>query len=373
MSKVFLSRINKSTGTGTPSLEQSAGLGLTFNNQTQQIDAIIATIEEAEAGTVDNKLMTPETTTAAINIGQFVTQLDIAGVLSFSDLATQQDAENATLNDVWMSPLRTKQFVNDQKGFANGLATLDANTKIPLAQLPDASKQQTYVVEFFNQLPTTAILSGDKGFVTYTGDSYIWDGAAWITLAEADWENVNLDYGNLINVPTTFTPSAHTHAAADIVSGTLALARLPIATQAQAEAGTDNTIIMTALRTAEAITAQTSAILTPGDYLDSDDFASQVEAEIGTSETTIMSPLRTRESITAIFADKAQAEAGLVNNRLMTPLRTAEAIAALGGGFADGVIETNNNLQKQFWFGTQLEYDAIGTKDVNTLYVIQEV
>lgn len=34
-------------------------------------------------------------------------------------------------------------------------------------------------------------------------------------------------YGDLTGVPSTFAPSAHTHAAADIVSGTLAVARIP--------------------------------------------------------------------------------------------------------------------------------------------------
>lgn len=34
-------------------------------------------------------------------------------------------------------------------------------------------------------------------------------------------------YGDLSGIPTTFTPAAHTHSAGDIVSGTLATARLP--------------------------------------------------------------------------------------------------------------------------------------------------
>lgn len=88
---------------------------------------------------------------------------------------------------------------------------------------------------------------------------------------------------------------------------------------------------MTPLRTTEAISSQTSGILTDGGYLDND-FATQEEAEIGTSETTIMSPLRTRESITEILATEEEAAAGLVNNKLMTPLRTAEAIAELAQG-----------------------------------------
>jgi hypothetical protein len=96
-----------------------------------------------------------------------------------------------------------------------------------LNQLPDASKSQTFVVQFFNELPTTNILPGDKGFVTDTGDSFIWDGSTWLVLAEADWENVNVDYSNITNVP--------------------------IATTAEAEAGTDNTVLMTPLKTAQAI------------------------------------------------------------------------------------------------------------------------
>jgi hypothetical protein len=31
--------------------------------------------------------------------------------VAFSDLAAQQDAEDGTLNDVWMSPLRTAQAI----------------------------------------------------------------------------------------------------------------------------------------------------------------------------------------------------------------------------------------------------------------------
>ncbi|MFJ3117815.1 hypothetical protein ACIPI6_14870 [Pseudomonas protegens] len=34
-------------------------------------------------------------------------------------------------------------------------------------------------------------------------------------------------YGDLVGIPTTFTPAAHTHSAGDVVSGTLATARLP--------------------------------------------------------------------------------------------------------------------------------------------------
>lgn len=39
-------------------------------------------------------------------------------------------------------------------------------------------------------------------------------------------------------------------------------------------------------------------------------------------------------------------------------------------GYAAGVIETRANTVTNIWRGTQAQYDAIGTKDANTLYFI---
>lgn len=40
--------------------------------------------------------------------------------------------------------------------------------------------------------------------------------------------------------------------------------------------------------------------------------------------------------------------------------------------YVSGVIETNASINKQFWTGTQAEYDAIATKDPDTIYLIEE-
>ena len=42
-----------------------------------------------------------------------------------------------------------------------------------------------------------------------------------------------------------------------------------------------------------------------------------------------------------------------------------------GGWFEVSKLKTTNNTMLQFWSGTQQEYDAITTKDANTLYVIK--
>ena len=90
------------------------------------------------------------------------------------------------------------------KGQPNGYAGLDANGKVPLSQLPDASKSQTYVVsDSTERNAITGMLEGDKAFETSTGDSYIYDGSVWRVLAQADWENVNLDWNNITNAPSS--------------------------------------------------------------------------------------------------------------------------------------------------------------------------
>jgi hypothetical protein len=65
-------------------------------------------------------------------------------------------------------------------------------------------------------------------------------------------------------------------------------------------------------------------------------YASQAEAEAGTDNVKLMTPLRTAQAIAELagsgggtFASQAQAEAGTDTTTYMNPLRTAQAIAAL--------------------------------------------
>ncbi|WP_312668985.1 phage tail protein [Stutzerimonas nitrititolerans] len=55
--------------------------------------------------------------------------------------------------------------------------------------------------------------------------------------------------------------------------------------------------------------------------------AAQVDAEIGTDNSKIMTALRVWQAITKRFSTKAQAEAGEDNNTAMTPLRVFQAVA----------------------------------------------
>lgn len=125
-----------------------------------------------------------------------------------------QDANNRFVTDTEKSTWNAKQNALGytaenaaNKGVVNGYAGLDANAKVPLAQLPDTAKQFTYVVaDSTARLALTNLISGDKAFETTTKDTYIWDGTAWQVLSDADWENVSLDWANIEGKPTS-TPA----------------------------------------------------------------------------------------------------------------------------------------------------------------------
>ena len=95
----------------------------------------------------------------------------------------------------------------------------------------------------------------------------------------------------------------------------------PIASETEAEAGTNNTKMMTPLRTKQAI----------DEFADSPPIASETEAEAGTNNTKMMTPLRTKQAIDEFadsppIASETEAEAGTNNTKMMTPLRTKQAI-----------------------------------------------
>ena len=105
------------------------------------------------------------------------------------------------------------------------------------------------------------------------------------------------------------------------------------ATQVEAEEGIDDVVYMTPLRTKDAILE----LAPPPDlsgYQPKMEKATQVEAEEGTDDAAYMTPLRTKNAIlelapAPVLATQEQAEAGIDNTGVMTPLRTKEAILKL--------------------------------------------
>lgn len=96
---------------------------------------------------------------------------------------------------------------SSNKGKNNGYAGLDANGKIYLAHLPDESRGTTFFVASIAERDSlTGLIPTDRSYITdgeMKGNTYIWDGANWLLEADADWENINLDWGNIVNRPSS--------------------------------------------------------------------------------------------------------------------------------------------------------------------------
>lgn len=107
----------------------------------------------------------------------------------------------------------------------------------------------------------------------------------------------------------------------------------PIASQAEAEAGTNNTKQMTPLRVAQAIAelggAGGSVEIVTEEYTGEGD-AIEVVGEAGSELGA---------GAFASLASQAEAEAGTNNTKMMTPLRTAQAITELGSGGGSGTFD----------------------------------
>ena len=72
------------------------------------------------------------------------------------------------------------------------------------------------------------------------------------------------------------------------------------------------------------------------------------------------------------IATKSHAEAGTANLFYMTPLRTKEAITAQTSHLLGKTINQRDGSMLKTWIGTQAQYNAIVTKDANTIYMIEE-
>ena len=116
-----------------------------------------------------------------------------------------QDENNRFVTDIQITAWDAKEDKSNE-GIANGYASLDGFGKIPKAQLPIEAQITTHVVYDSTErdaLDIPSLFTGDKCYETATGDSYIWNGSGWSVLAQADWENVNLLWTNIVDKPTS--------------------------------------------------------------------------------------------------------------------------------------------------------------------------
>ena len=185
----------------------------------------------------------------------------------------------------------------NQKGVANGVATLGSDSKIPISQLPALAINETFTATSQSAMLALTAQRGDIAIRTDINKTYILSSDSPTTLV--DWKelvsggqvsSVNGQTGTVTlnatnvgaaatshthaisdttNLQTTLDGKAslsHTHVAADITSGTIATGRLPVATatavgavelatSAEATTGTDTTRAVTPAGLAAALSS----------------------------------------------------------------------------------------------------------------------
>jgi hypothetical protein len=121
--------------------------------------------------------------------------------------STQAQAEAGTDNATWMTPLRTAQAIAE-------LAATDWDS---VSGKPSTFAPSTHTHPL-SQLTQSSATPGQVA---------TWNGTAWVPQTTDPGVT---SYNDLTDVPSTFPPESHSHAADAITSGTLALARIPTGT-----------------------------------------------------------------------------------------------------------------------------------------------
>lgn len=391
-----------------------------------------ATQVEAEEGLSNTTYMTPLRAADAIAIQAVApltehtdrtdnphnvtkAQTGLGNVSNYPD-ASQAEAEAGSVQNRFMTPLRVSQAITEQVGasyfahasnFSNphqvtkaqvGLGSVPNWTPASTTQAQDAvstgsfmspKRTHEFLMEHLRKADDS-LQEAEVGTVGWYGETRTAGGFYGGEVNPQNTNRVNVD-ANLY--ATGFFGNGRY--LTGMVKGQVGLSlvdNFATATQTQAEAGTANSLFMTPLRVAQAINSQAGTLLqshiadqtNPHNVTKAQTglgnvanypVANKAEAELGESNTRYMTPLRVAEAITEQagtllqahvadqtnphnvtkaqvglgsvsnlpLADRAEAELGTSHSRYMTPLRVAQAITEQAGSLLQGHINDKTN------------------------------
>ncbi len=139
-------------------------------------------------------------------------------------------------------PSDTSRISASEKGAANGVATLGADGKVPSAQLPSYVDEAVEVQDFVATLPTSGLTIDQIYF--NTTDNKLYTATSTTTFGAGVTPTQSIIYVKLSNN----APYRWTGSTMQVIDNPL-----DYASQVEAEAGTENTKVMTALRVFQSI------------------------------------------------------------------------------------------------------------------------
>lgn len=279
----------------------------------------------------------------AINYTNFPVDWDNEGVMPPQDLIEngftagyKPPAEyfNAILN---RNALAIRELQNKTADFADNINTsiAKADTHVENASLHIIDATCTYADNVYALTLSKSVGNAQFFCVRFKAPNTFTSGSVF-SLNGKSYTPVNAEFNTndvvILNFDTVQTKCF-------FVTGGGGGAEITIATQAQATAGTDNTVLMTPLRVKQAIDA--TDFTTDVTTVITNKIATEAEAKAGTDNTKIMTPLRVATAITNKIATEAEATAGTDNTKIMTPLRVQNTL----GKYVKYANETNDFIE----------------------------
>lgn len=290
----------------------------------------LANIAEAQAGTLNTRYMTPvrtknfvdsyvipllDTHKADLNNphGTTKAQVGLSLVQNFG-IATQAEAEAGTVANKYMTPLQTKQAIAV-------LATSGLTTHLQDVNNPHATTKAQVGLGSVENLPLASIAEAEAAS---RNDRYM------TPLMTAKQIQVLVKDSMDLHLNATNNPHLVTKAQVGLSN----VANYLISTEAEAQAGLVNTSYMTPLMTRKAIEAIATGSI--GAHLaDNNNPHATTKQQVGLGSVENYS-----------IANTVEAQLGESNIRYMTPLLVKAAIQAqVGGGIGDHISNINNPHQ----------------------------